>query len=103
MTVAAAATLLFATQEIKAQETTGEVAMNQTEAQAPAQDGFEKIETSALPEIITNAVATDKEGSTVTEAFMNEKIGVYKLMLQAEGQEPETAYINAEGKWVTIK
>lgn len=103
MTVAAATTMLFAAQNINAQETSKEVAMNNTEVQAPVQDGFEKIETSALPEVVTTAITKDKEGSTVTEAFMNEKLGVYKLMLQAEGKEIETAYINAEGKWVTLK
>ena len=50
MTVAAAATMLFATQNIKALETTEDVAMMQTEVEAPVQDGFEKIEASALPE-----------------------------------------------------
>ncbi|MEH6658865.1 hypothetical protein [Leeuwenhoekiella marinoflava] len=104
MTVAAAATMLFATQNIAAQETESkEVAMTETEVQAPVQDGFEKIETSALPEAVTNAVATDKAGSTVSEAYFNEELSVYKLMLQAEGAEAETAYINEEGKWVKIQ
>ncbi|MFI8377559.1 hypothetical protein [Leeuwenhoekiella sp. NPDC079379] len=103
MTVAAAATMIFAAQNMTAQETAEDVAMNQTEAQAPVQDGFEKIEASALPETVTTAVTADKAGSEVTEAFFNEELGVYKLMLQAEGTEAETAYINAEGKWVTVK
>eukprot|EP01013_Petalomonas_cantuscygni_P029446 TRINITY_DN546_c0_g1_i1.p1 TRINITY_DN546_c0_g1~~TRINITY_DN546_c0_g1_i1.p1 ORF type:complete len:109 (+),score=0.54 TRINITY_DN546_c0_g1_i1:391-717(+) len=103
MTVAAAATMLFATQNITAQETESEVAMTETEVQAPVQDGFEKIETSALPETVTNAVATDKAGSTVEEAYFNEELSVYKLMLKAEGAEVETAYINEEGKWVKIQ
>ncbi|RXG18205.1 hypothetical protein DSM03_101885 [Leeuwenhoekiella aestuarii] len=103
MTVAAAATMLFATQNITAQETESEVAMTETEVQAPVQDGFEKIETSALPETVTNAVATDKAGSKVEEAYFNEELSVYKLMLKAEGAEAETAYINEEGKWVKIQ
>ncbi|MFD2825988.1 hypothetical protein ACFSYG_05855 [Leeuwenhoekiella polynyae] len=103
MTVAAAATMLFATENITAQETESEVAMTETEVQAPVQDGFEKIETSALPETVTNAVATDKAGSTVEEAYFNEELSVYKLMLKAEGAEAETAYINEEGKWVKIQ
>jgi len=103
MTVAAAATMLFATQSIKAQETTEDVAMMQTEVEAPVQDGFEKIETSALPETVTNAVATDKVGKTVGEAYYNEELKVYKVVLEAEGAEPETAYINEEGKWVEIQ
>lgn len=104
MTVAAAATLLFATQEVKAQETENkDVAMNQTEVQAPATDGFEKIEVSELPKIVTDAVIVDKKGATVSEAFLNEELQVYKLTLKVEGSEPETAYINEMGKWVEIK
>ena len=103
MTVAAATTMLFAAQNMTAQETTQDVAMNETEVQAPVQDGFEKIEASALPEVVTNAIEADKAGSTVTEAYVNEELGVYKLTLQAEGSEAETAFINAEGKWVTVE
>lgn len=104
MTAAAAATMLFATQNINAQTASEDVAMTKTEVQAPAQqDGFEKVETSALPEKVTAAVAADKAGATVDQAFYNEKLKVYKLMLQAEGAEMETAYINEEGKWVKIQ
>ena len=107
MTVAAAATILFATQEVKAQETENkDIAINQTEVQAPIADGFEKVEISKLPKIITDAVKVDKEGATLTEAFLNEELNVYKLMLKAEGEEPalmETAYINEQGKWVELK
>ena len=87
MTVAAAATLLFSTQCATAQETENtDVAVNSTEVQAPIQDGFEKVETSALPKIITDAVLVDKAGAQVIE-----------------GQDPQTAFINEVGRWVEIK
>ncbi|WP_405330415.1 hypothetical protein [Leeuwenhoekiella sp. LLG6367-2.1] len=104
MTVAAAATLLFSTQCATAQETENtDVAVNSTEVQAPIQDGFEKVETSTLPKIITDAVLVDKAGAQVSEAYINEDLKVYKLELQIEGQDPQTAFINEVGRWVEIK
>ena len=105
MTVTAAATLLFAAQNTSAQETSEEVAMAKTEVQAPVQqqDGFVKIEASALPEAVTNAIKADKEGLALEEAFYNEELKVYKLMLKAEGAEAETAYISEAGKWVKVQ
>ncbi|MFI8377560.1 hypothetical protein [Leeuwenhoekiella sp. NPDC079379] len=104
MTVAAAATLLFASDKVNAQDTKNrDIAMNQTEVQAPVNDGFEKIEISNLPKIVTDAVAVDKAGASVSEAFLNEELKVYKLTLEIKGQEPEMAYINEVGRWVEIK
>ena len=103
MSVAAATALLFATQTASAQEKTEEVAMNKTEVQAPVQNGFEAVETSALPEAVTEAVAADKAGSAISEASFNAEKEIYKLVLTAEGTEPETAYITADGTWVKPK
>lgn len=99
MTVAAATTMLFAAQNINAQEKTGEVAMNQMEAQVPV-DGYEKIEISELPVTVTKAIEADKAGSEVTEAWVDAEKKTFKLTLTAEGEEAETAYINAAGEWV---
>ena len=124
MTVAAATTMLFAAQNMTAQETTQDVAMNETEVQAPVQDGFEKIEASALPDetevqapvegfeqievselpvTVTDAIEADKAGAEVTEAWVDNEKKTFKLILVAEGQEAETAYINAAGEWVEPK
>ncbi|MDP5045133.1 MAG: hypothetical protein NWQ06_09160 [Leeuwenhoekiella sp.] len=104
MTVAAAATLLFASEKVNAQDTENkDIALNKTEVQAPVNDGFEKIEISELPKIVTDAVVVDKAGATVDEAFLNDELKVYKLTLVSEGQESETAYINEVGKWVEVK
>lgn len=103
MSVAAATALLFATQTASAQEKTEEVAMNKTEVQAPVQDGFEAVEVSALPETVLEAVAADKAGTKIAEAGFNADKELYKLELTAEGVEPETAYITADGTWVKPK
>ena len=103
MTVAAAATLLFATEKVNAQTENKNIALNQTEVQAPVNDGFEKIEISELPKIVTDAVVVDKAGATINEAFLNAELKVYKLTLTNEDLESETAYINEVGKWVEVK
>lgn len=102
MTVAAVATLLFATQEINAQETTKDVAVASTQLQAPV-EGYTKIEVSDLPVTVTTAVEEDKAGSKVTEAWVDAEKKIFKLTLTAEGAEPETAYINAAGEWIEPK
>ncbi|MGO4913771.1 hypothetical protein [Leeuwenhoekiella sp. W20_SRS_FM14] len=103
MTVAAATTMLFAAQNMTAQETTKDVAMNETEAQAPVADGYEKIEVSELPVTVTDAIEADKAGAEVTEAWVDAEKKTFKLILVAEGAEAETAYINAAGEWVEPK
>ncbi|MFI8377557.1 hypothetical protein [Leeuwenhoekiella sp. NPDC079379] len=102
MTVAAATTMLFAAQNMTAQETTQDVAMNETEVQAPV-EGFEQIEVSELPITVTDAIEADKAGSEVTEAWVDAEKKTFKLILVAEGAEAETAYINVAGEWVEPK
>ena len=102
MTVAAATTMLFAAQNMTAQETIHDVAMNETEVQAPV-EGFEQIEVSELPVTVTDAIEADKAGAEVTEAWVDNEKKTFKLILVAEGQEAETAYINAAGEWVEPK
>ncbi|WP_442846878.1 hypothetical protein [Leeuwenhoekiella sp. H156] len=103
MTVAAAATLLFATQNINAQEQTGgEMAVAKTQVEAPIQK-YTPIEVSELPVTVTDAVKEDKAGATVTEAWADAEKKTFKLTLEKEGAEAETAYINAAGEWIEPK
>ena len=102
MTVAAAATMLFAAQGVTAQETTGELAQATTQLQAPV-DGYTKIEVSELPVTVTKAVEEDKEGAEITEAWVDSESKTFKLTLATEDAESETAYINAAGEWIEPK
>ena len=70
MTVAAAATMLFAAENVNAQEGE-EVAVTTTELQAPV-EGYTKIDVADLPDTVTKAVAEDKEGG---EAFGGLDVG----------------------------
>ena len=101
MTVAAAATMLFAAENVNAQEGE-EVAVTTTELQAPV-EGYTKIDVADLPDTVTKAVAEDKEGAKVAEAWVDAENKTFKLTLEAEDAEPETAYINAAGEWIEPK
>ena len=55
---------------------------------------------------MAECVATEMPSPSTIEAckwLTDEELMVYKLVLEAEGAEPETAYINEEGKWVKIQ
>ncbi len=99
MTVAAAATMLFATENINAQEKTGgDIAAAKTQVEAPVQK-YSPIEVSKLPVTVTDAIKEDKSGATVKEAWADAEKKTFKLSLEMDG-ETETAYINAAGEWI---
>ena len=99
MTVAAAATMIFATQGVNAQTDT---AMNTTATtQTMIKSEYEQVEVEALPETVTQAVATDYAGATISEAYIDEKDEKYKLVLKTEeGDEAHKVFISKEGEWL---
>lgn len=66
--------------------------------QTQTEDTFVKIEVSALPEAVTAAVAKEFEGSTVKEAFKDEKAGLYKVVITISESEEKTVIYNEKGE-----
>lgn len=97
MMTVAAATMLFATQGISAQTDT---AMN-TETSVTMKTEYTAVEVDSLPEAISQAVETDFAGSSIKEAYIDDKEEKYKLVLETEaGAETHKVYITKEGEWV---
>lgn len=58
---------------------------------------FTKIETAALPQAVTEALARDYKDSTVKEAFENKEAKLYKVVIKA-GEKEETVIYNDKGE-----
>ena len=83
-----------------AQEGGEDVAAQATEV-AVAQDDFSAIEVSALPEAVTNAVATNYPSATINKAFVNKK-EQYKLEVTLEDGTAGTLYADKDGNWIEM-
>lgn len=66
--------------------------------QTQTEDTFVKIELTALPEAVTAAVAKEFEGSTIKEAFKDEKAGLYKVVITLSETEEKTIVYNEKGE-----
>lgn len=77
-----------------------DVAVQSTEV-AVAQDDFTAIETSALPEAVTNAVATNYPSATINKAYVNAK-EQYKLEVSLEDGTAGTLYADKDGNWIEM-
>tara|TARA_A100001518_G_C1176620_1_gene26213 strand:+ start:53 stop:391 length:339 start_codon:yes stop_codon:yes gene_type:complete len=97
MMTAAVAAMIFATANTNAQSTQAEKTLVKTEV--AVQEGFQKIETSNVPDAVKAAVQKDFEGASIAEAYINKK-KEFKLVLESEGGEAKTVYANAKGEWI---
>lgn len=68
---------------------------------AVAQDDFSAIETSALPEAVTNAVSTNYPSATIDKAYVNKK-EQYKLEVTMEDGTAGTLYADKDGNWIEM-
>ncbi|MFD2790991.1 hypothetical protein KCTC52924_01648 [Arenibacter antarcticus] len=66
-----------------------------------AQDNFTAIETSELPEAVSNAVATNYTTATINKAFVN-KEEQYKLEVALEDGTVGTLYADKDGNWIEL-
>lgn len=68
---------------------------------AVAQDDFTAIETSALPEAVTNAVSKNYPSATINKAYVNKK-EQYKLEVTLEDGTAGTLYADKDGNWIEM-
>lgn len=61
-------------------------------------EDFVKIETTALPEAVTAAVAKEYEGSTIKEAFEKKEAKLYKVVITVSEGKEETVIYNEKGE-----
>tara|TARA_B100001146_G_scaffold225185_1_gene247421 strand:+ start:12684 stop:13010 length:327 start_codon:yes stop_codon:yes gene_type:complete len=85
-------------QEVASAKTTETPTLEATQV-APTQDKFVEVKVADLPQAVTAAVASDKKGASVTQAFKNED-NVYRLVLTHEDGTSKKAMISADGKWI---
>lgn len=72
------------------------------EAVAPeTQDGFSIVALEELPAAITEAVAKDYPGATISKAYVNEATQ-YKLEVTQEDGAAVELYADAEGNWIDM-
>ena len=83
----------FAQEEEVTQEVATEVAV--------AQDDFTAIETSELPEAVSNAVATNYPSATIHKASVN-KEEQYKLEVALEDGTEGVLYADKDGNWIEM-
>jgi hypothetical protein len=66
-----------------------------------AQDAFAEVAIEELPEAITEALATDHPGTTISKAYVNEETQ-YKLEVAKEDGTTVELYADAEGNWIEM-
>lgn len=79
----------------------GENLIAQATEVAVAQDDFSAIETSELPEAVTNAVSTNYPSATISKAYVNQE-EQYKLEVTLEDGTTGTLYADKDGNWIEI-
>ncbi|MEJ1221197.1 hypothetical protein [Sediminicola sp. 1XM1-17] len=70
-------------------------------AEISIQDGYTEIESSALPEAVATAIATDYPTATVSKAFVN-KDKQYKLEVALSDGTSDTLYADENGNWLEM-
>ncbi len=66
-----------------------------------AQDGFTEVAIEELPAAISEALATDHPGATISKAYVNES-AQYKLEVANEDGSAVELYADAEGNWIEM-
>ena len=62
------------------------------------QDEYEEIDVAEVPQAITDALAADFPGATISKAYKNDA-SEYKIDV-AVGEETTTLYANENGEWI---
>ncbi|WP_417443098.1 hypothetical protein [Joostella sp.] len=62
------------------------------------QDEYQEIEVAEVPQAITDALAADFPGATISKAYKNEA-SEYKIEV-AVGEETATLYASESGEWI---
>lgn len=96
-----AAALSLGTLSAFAQDEIDNTQSQATEVTAPAQDGFNEIAASDVPQPVSDALANDYPGTTISKAYVNEK-GEYKLEVAKEDGTTSELYADAKGKWIDM-
>lgn len=65
------------------------------------QDAFVEVAIEDLPEAVTEALATDHPGTTISKAYANED-SQYKLEVAKEDGTTVELYADAEGNWIEM-
>lgn len=79
----------------------GEESATQATEVAVAQDDFQAIEVSALPEAVTTAVSKNYPSATIDKAYVNKK-EQYKLEVTLEDGTAGTLYADKDGNWIEM-
>ncbi len=66
-----------------------------------AQDGFTEVAIEELPAAISEALATDHPGATISKASVNES-AQYKLEVAKEDGTTAELFADAEGNWIEM-
>ncbi|QXP56952.1 hypothetical protein H0I25_03925 [Cellulophaga sp. HaHa_2_95] len=82
-------------------QTGEEVAMSETIVVSATQDSFSEIETSALPEAVSSAVATNYPSAAIDKAYVNDQ-KQYKIEVSLEGGTTGTLYADENGNWIEM-
>ena len=82
-------------------ENTQTQATEATEVVATAQDGFNEINSSDVPQLVSDALAKDYPDTKISKAFVNDK-GQYKLEVAKEDGTTSELYADAKGKWINM-
>ncbi len=82
----------------EAQEAKEETAMEEV---AATQDAFNEVTLEEVPAAITEALAKDHPGTTISKAHMN-KASEYKLEVTKEDGTSISLYSDAEGNWIDM-
>ncbi len=83
----------FAQEEVVVEEVATEV--------EAAQDGFAEVAAEELPAAISEALATDHPGATLSKAYVNEA-AQYKLEVANEDGTTAELFADAEGNWIEM-
>lgn len=74
--------------------------LNEIEITNP--DSFVKINSEELPAAVVESLIKDYPTSTLKQAYINSK-GKYKLIMVLKSGAKRTVYIDAYGRWITMK
>ncbi|MCG2460219.1 hypothetical protein K8352_05625 [Flavobacteriaceae bacterium F89] len=96
-----AAALSLGTLTAFAQDDIDNTQSEATEVIATAQDGFNEITSSDVPQAVSDALAKDHPDVKISKAFVNDK-GQYKLEVAKEDGTTTELYADSEGNWIDM-
>ncbi|WP_086475821.1 hypothetical protein [Arenibacter amylolyticus] len=79
----------------------GEITQEAAVEVAVVQDDFSAVETSELPEAVSNAVTANYPSATIEKAYVN-KEEQYKLEVALEDGTEGTLYADKDGNWIEL-